>query len=356
MNHPHRIDTAALKRLHPIAAVVTRYGIRLHPSGRALVGRCPFHNDRGRPNLHLYPDTDRWWCYRCNIGGDVIDFVACRENLGFREACARLGEHPSPEPAAPLNFAPGTAAQAEWGEAERGALHVAVERYHERLLREPVALGYCATRGLDRESIVRFRIGYATGGDLRAALGRAELSRQIASRMGLLGRDGTERFVGRIVVPELRAGEPLWLIGRTLPDRSPGQPKYLGLPGRKPLLGRAEIAPDRAVFVTEGVFDRLTLARWGYPTVALAGTHARRDVLTLLARFPRVYLVLDNDQAGREATARIGAALGLPAVPVELHGVKDVADLGRAPDGAALFRRAVARAESASARTRRLAA
>jgi DNA primase len=100
------------------------------------------------------------------------------------------------------------------------------------------------------------------------------------------------------------------------------------------------------VYVTEGVFDRLTLARWGLPALALAGTHARREVLTLLARFPRVYLALDSDVAGREATVALRAALGLRSLPLDLSTVKDVADLGRRPDGAAIFRRAVERAEA----------
>jgi DNA primase len=60
-----RIDTGALKRAHPIADVVAGYGIELRPQGRALVGRCPFHPDAGRPNLHLYPDSASWYCYRC---------------------------------------------------------------------------------------------------------------------------------------------------------------------------------------------------------------------------------------------------------------------------------------------------
>ena len=48
-----RIDVAALKRGHPVVEVVTGYGIELRPVGRALVGRCPLHDDGGRPNLHV---------------------------------------------------------------------------------------------------------------------------------------------------------------------------------------------------------------------------------------------------------------------------------------------------------------
>jgi DNA primase len=67
------IDTEALRQRHPLADLVQRYGVELRRAGKALVGRCPFHRDGGRPNLHVY--LTRWVCYRCQARGDVIGFV-----------------------------------------------------------------------------------------------------------------------------------------------------------------------------------------------------------------------------------------------------------------------------------------
>src|SRR5215472_12502632 len=85
------IDTEAVRRQHPLADVVAAYGIELRRSGSALVGRCPFHADRGRPNLTVYSLSGRWVCYRCGEKGDVIGFVQQIEHLGFRNAVSRLG-------------------------------------------------------------------------------------------------------------------------------------------------------------------------------------------------------------------------------------------------------------------------
>jgi len=53
---PHgRIDTDQLRAEHPIADLIACYGIELRRSGSTLVGRCPFHADKGRPNLAVYP-------------------------------------------------------------------------------------------------------------------------------------------------------------------------------------------------------------------------------------------------------------------------------------------------------------
>jgi DNA primase len=84
------IDTDAVRRQHPLADVVAGYGIELRRSGSTLVSRCPFHADGGRPNLTVYT-SGRWICYRCGEKGDVIGFVQRMEQLGFREAVARLG-------------------------------------------------------------------------------------------------------------------------------------------------------------------------------------------------------------------------------------------------------------------------
>ena len=349
MSHPLQrrrtwIDTADLKRRHPIADVVARCGVRLRPSGRALVGRCPFHEDSGRPNLHIYPDTARWWCYRCGVGGDAIDFVMAREGLGFLDACAFIaGGVTAGAAAAPLfpvlPSAPHPAGVS--GTAARACLAAAVEVYHHRLLRDPAALAYCAGRGLDRDLLARCRVGFVTGGELAPALRERGLSPGAAMDAGLLDRCGRDRLAGRIVIPEIRAAGPLWLIGRAAGERGPA-PKYLSLPGRKPLLGWQDVRESDVVFITEGPFDRLALAGWGFPALALAGTRARPDVLRALARFACVYLVLDSDPAGREATTALWEALGPRALPVQLpQGVKDIADLALLPHGRAAFTHAV---------------
>ena len=151
-----RIDAEQAKRRHPVEDVVARYGIELRPVGRALVGRCPFHDDGGRPNLHVYPANASWYCYRCAIGGDVISFVMGLERVGFRDAVARLAGGPlagRPTPPRPMKQA-----RARWarppvrGAAERACLAAAVELYHNRLLADPAALAYVTAFMQDAKS------------------------------------------------------------------------------------------------------------------------------------------------------------------------------------------------------------
>lgn len=192
---------------------------------------------------------------------------------------------------------------------------------------------------------MRHRVGYAPPGGtgLATALGRHGLPLGAAQRVGLLDGRGREFLAGRIVIPEWRPGGPIWAIGRTLDGGGLG-PRYLGLPGPKPLLGLGEVWDRHEIYLTEGPFDRLALGGWGLPAVALVGTRPRREVLDALTRFARLYLVLDGDAAGRAAAVALRTALGARAVPVMLPGVKDVADLALRPDGRDAFLRAVAQA------------
>lgn len=329
-------DPRGLRWAYPLAGVLAGYGVELRRRGRWLVGRCPFHEDH-TPSLLVDESDQHFHCFGCAAHGDVLDLVMRVEGLDFRRALARLAADAPrarrPPPPPPLRD------PRPWGTAECTCLAAAMQLYRAQLSNEPAALTYAAGRGIARATLGRCGVGFAAGGTLVAYLRRHDIPLGLARRVGLLDRRGRERFAGRIVLPELRAGAPIWLIGRVLSAAAPG-PKYLGLPGRKPLLGWEAARGAAAVTVVEGVFDLLALVQWGEPALALAGTHASPASLAALRAFPRVYLAFDADAAGRNAAAALQAALGERAHRVALPGVKDVGDLAPLPDGHARFARA----------------
>ena len=354
--HGH-YDVELLRRRYPIADVVAGYGIPLRPVGRALVGRCPFHPDGGRPNLHVYPDTQSWYCYRCAAGGDVIGFVQRRDNVGFAEACRRLDGRPR-QPASPPATPPPTVPrehrhERRWDRLtleEQVVMNTACAIYQHALWREPRALAYLRERAIPDWVIRTGALGYADGHSLEGYL-RRRAGLRTAQALGLLraagrddgGRPLREFFAGRIVVPELRGGQCIWFIGRPLDDH-PDRPKYLALGGERPMLGLERAAGRREVFLCEGVFDYLTAVGWRLPACSPCGTSFPSERLGFLARAAVIYGVLDGDDAGRVAAERFRAQLGDRFRPLRLPDGHDLNDLGRRPEGRATFFRLLAAA------------
>ena len=91
---PRQIEVRALKDLCVGGEWYNLVGhyVEVVVYGGAYKYRCALHGD-GRdtdPSGALYPDG-RWWCYGCNKGGDVFDWLMTYGRLTFREAAALLG-------------------------------------------------------------------------------------------------------------------------------------------------------------------------------------------------------------------------------------------------------------------------
>jgi DNA primase len=139
-------------------------------------------------------------------------------------------------------------------------------------------------------------------------------------------------MASRIVVPEPRGGQTVWMIGRSL-DESPSHPKDLALGGERPVLGFERAVGRKGAILCGGVFDYLTAVSWGLPAFSPRGTHIPADRLGFLARADRVFGVFDGDAAGDEAAARFGVDLWSRWRPLRLPGGVDLNDLGLRPHG-----------------------
>ena len=337
------VDLAALKRRHLLAEVVEGAGIELRGRGRVRQGVCPFHEER-EGSFTVYGDTERWYCFGCGEGGDVLDFLQRLEGLSLPEAIRRLDAAPPIAVVSP-NRRP---APAPVPSRDPALLTAAGRFYGGELRRSGEARAYLASRGIRLETAARLGLGYASGRGLRRFLEGAGFSEDRLRNSGLFTERG-ERFAGMVVIPEVAGERVRWLAGRAIdPERSP---RFQSLPGPKPVLGRGRLgpAPSWAV-VAEGVFDWLVLAQWGLPACAALGTQGLERVASALRGCPRVFLAFDNDEAGREAASRLGGLLGPRAATVILSaGVADVAELAALSEGRAVFEHLLTRAARAAA-------
>ena len=344
------VDIPALKARHPLGDTVEAAGVRLRGRGRVRQGVCPFH-DEVEGSFTVYADSERFYCFGCGLGGDVLDFIQQAEGLSLPEAIARLDGSPGLAPRSAIRPAPTRRPRSAALPPRDPALLTAAARFYAGTLRRSSeARAYLASRGVGPDAAARLGLGYSPGNGLRQALESLGFSEKRIRDSGLFMERGAERFAGMVVVPDpvsstgQAGGLVRWLAGRAVdPDRTP---RFQALPGPKPVLGLGRLgpAPDWAV-VAEGLFDWLALTGWGIPSCAALGTQGVERVASALRGCPRVFLAFDGDDAGLEATERLLTLLGRRAAAVTLpQGVGDVGELAALPHGQAAFLRLLAQA------------
>jgi DNA primase len=313
-------------------------------------GLCPFHDER-TPSFGISPTKKVYHCFGCQASGDAFDFVMETEGLQFVAALEALAdrygvtlEREDEDPRA--------AERRQRRDRLLGLLDRTAGYYARVLWEAPeaeAARSYLAARGLEREVLERFRVGYAPrAGDrvVAASLG-AGWSETELLEAGLVARsrDGGrrlyDRFRERITFPlGDRRGRVLGFGARAL--RPEQRPKYLNSAegelfhkGRQLFgvhLARAPAARAGSVVVAEGYTDVLALHQAGLENaVGIMGTALTSEQAGELASLaPVVALALDADGAGREAMLRAartarGGRLELRVVP--LPAGSDPADL-----------------------------
>jgi len=342
------VDIAELKARHPLGDAVEAAGITLRGKGRVRQGVCPFHEEV-EGSFTVYADSEKFYCFGCGAGGDVLDFVGRMEGLTLPESIRRLDDGatalsapvrraaPTPRPSAP-----------PVPPRDPALLAAAVRFYAGQLRRSPGARAYLASRGVGFEAATPLGLGYAAGNGLRQHLDSLGFSPDRQRNSGLFLDRGAERLAGMITVPDLVSGRVRWITGRAVD--SIAKPRFQAVPGPKPVLGLGRFGPVPPVVVlTEGVFDYLPLSAWGYPACAALGTQGVDKVAAALRGCPRVFLAFDNDGAGREAATGLRQLLGRRAAVVNLpQGVADVGELATLPNGQLIFHRLLALAARAA--------
>ena len=81
-------EQIALAKDTPIENFISQFTI-LRKRGRTLTGLCPLHKEK-TPSFTVYLNKNRWHCYGCNRGGDIINLVMELQGLTFLEAVRYL--------------------------------------------------------------------------------------------------------------------------------------------------------------------------------------------------------------------------------------------------------------------------
>jgi len=309
-----------VKQQADIVRVVGEY-VRLKKSGQNFTGLCPFHAEKS-PSFAVHPTKQIYHCFGCGVGGDVFKFVMEMEKCVFPEAIRIVAEKCAISIPRPKERSPG-----ERKENQQRTVLVEMHReaqtfFVKQLEGTPegkAARAYLEDRGLDKDAIARFGVGYApSGGDLLLRHLKSKYAEKLIAESGLISRDQSgrlfDRFRRRITFPISNESGKIVAFGcRALGD---DQPKYLNSP-ETPIYSKSNVLyhMDRAkegirrqdfAILVEGYMDAIAVARAGISNVvASCGTSLAEPQIKLLGRFTRRVVVnYDPDAAGQTATER----------------------------------------------------
>jgi hypothetical protein len=77
------INPTSIKLLVSIEQVLEHYDLLqgLNRRGNILWGKCPIHNGHNETQFRVNLKKNSWNCFTCDKGGNIIDFVAAKENV-----------------------------------------------------------------------------------------------------------------------------------------------------------------------------------------------------------------------------------------------------------------------------------
>jgi len=301
-----RFDVAAVRRDHPIEVVVAASGVELTRRGQGFMGCCPFHDD-STASLSVGGVPDRFHCFGCGVGGDVIEYVARFTRGSFVDAVRALesgtvfgGVQPSTTVQVQR---PTRAAEPATTPVRAHAINLLAWEFFTTPTNISVAEAYLhQARGIDIGALCAANGGEPIVGYARTdwrALTRHLLAHGVDDHelleldLAQLSRNGDliDTYRGRLIVPALRDhGRIDGFIGRDTTG-DPRAPKYRN-PTRTPTFDKSTalyrpthhgLDRDANVVVVEGAMDALAIAAaaaqgWRALNVC-ARHHQRRDCL-----------------------------------------------------------------------------
>ncbi len=322
-----------------IVDVISGY-VKLQKKGNSYFGLCPFHNEK-TASFSVSRQKQMYYCFGCGAGGNVFTFLMEYEHCSFTEAMQMLAERAGVT--LPTEDVSG---QAKRKADERALLleinKAAAQYFYVQLTgaKGKTALAYLTERGVTKETIQAFGLGYANkySDDLYRFLKGKGYADEALMQSGLITMDEKhgphDKFWNRVMFPIMDANSRvIGFGGRVMGE---GKPKYLNSP-ETPIfdksrnlygLHRARKSRTSYFLLCEGYMDVIALQQAGFTqAVASLGTALTQGHASILKRYvSEVYLTYDNDAAGDKAALRAYPILkeaGLRVKAVRLSPDKD---------------------------------
>lgn len=297
-----------------ITEVIGHY-IPLVKKGRGYTALCPFHDDHD-PSLSISEEKQIFKCFVCGAGGNVFNFVMRQKGVGFEESVAEVGKMVGIEVntyQAPKKVDPNQHLYDMLDDM------ISYSNYSLSTTRGEAALKYLTDRGLDKETIDFFRIGFNPAKnavhDYLKNKGYQDQD-MINTYIARVTNNGvSDVFYNRILFPIIDAdNNPIGFSARTMDPNSDA--KYINT-GETILYHKSDtvynlnhakeaIRRNKFVYLNEGVMDVIAMHRAGFDNaICSLGTSLTKGQLKLLSKYTKnISIFYDGDEAGQNATMK----------------------------------------------------
>lgn len=321
-----------------IVDIISGY-LQVSSKGKNYVALCPFHNDHS-PSLIISPEKQIFNCFTCRTGGNVFSFVMKYENVSFAEAVSIVAKKVG------FNLKNDVFVKSENKYSKDYEIYEYAMKYYLNNINTAdgsKARDYLLKRGINETIIKEFKLGYS--GSSKDTFYKLATNKgwdiETLNKLGLINKVNEnvyDTFINRVVIPiENLKGEVVGFTGRIF-NGEDNTAKYLNTKEteifkKSSLLfnyhnAKNYIRDRKSVIVVEGNMDAIKMSAKGFKNVvALMGVALSNEQIDILKRLKvPVILMLDNDNAGEEATIKNGEFLinsGVDTKVVRLSGAKD---------------------------------
>ena len=297
--------------------------VQLKKRGKEFIGLSPFKNEK-TPSFTVNDEKEFYHCFSTGEHGNIFDFLMKTKSFGFGEAVKTLAAEAGMQPYRFSNF--------DKKKDLRFQTYKNIFKDYKKYFNEILfdsssreALEYLIKRGLKKEIIEKFELGYIPWNNNFYKMLLKNYSEEEINLTGLYFKsDKTgkfiDRFNSRVIFPVNNiSGDTIAFGGRIIRDGKLA--KYINSPETEfykkgNMIFNLEKAKDlrsqtNEVLIVEGYMDVVSVYASGIKNViSNSGTALTERQISLIWKFfSNPIICLDGDESGQKAAVRIAERL-----------------------------------------------
>lgn len=310
--------------------------LKLKKVGSTYMSICPFHPD-SQPSLSVDIKNGLWYCFGCNRGGDIFNFIMELESCNFVDSLKYISELLGIE----FNENNEIIKRQDVSIVNHEVYSLLSKFYHNVLKKSSISINareYLLGRKISMDIVEKYELGYSPKNveNLKIFCQKKGINFELLEKAGILyrkGRDYVDILAGRIIIPIFGPNSKIiGFAGRSIDNSEPKYINTIGLVKNSTLYGiqiaKNYIKSTSTVIIVEGYFDAWSMHLSGYKNVvSVMGTTLSDKQVEIIKKYANeVIILLDADKSGLSATLNLVIQLVSNGLKVKIGMIENYKD------------------------------